>query len=624
MNSTKTKKKTIPKELSAEDNKKFKESAKDNITNLLQMFSDALTPPVTVDLSTWADNNRVLPAISSQESGQWRTSRFPFLKKIQDCLSMDNHCSQVVVMKAAQVGATETAINWMMYLMDANPSPTLYVQKTLDAVDLFNAQRWNPSIEVMNNLVDKMIRDTKLVKIFRGGMLKFGGANSGPSLRSMPIQNLILDEEESYKDNIDDEGSPSQIAIVRTTNFINRKIFRLSTPLIKETSKIEPLYKEGTRERYHVPCPFCKHKDYMRHDRLKYAKLPNGNIDFSTLGLVCVACGALIEEKYKEKMLSEGEWIAENPEAEYPSFHLPILLSPVGFFSWKDYAREWEKANKDNDENLLRVFYNTRMGETYSAIKSKEHSNKYLTRREKYNVPDSIVVITAGADVQENRIEMEVVGWTRNMQSYSLDYHVIMGDTERIDVWNRLKEYIEKNYTNDSGQEIPIACSAIDSGFLASTVYRFCIPLEFRLVYPIKGMPGFGKPILDRPMKRNKEGALLFRVNADESKLKVYNYLRVDNPNEFGYMHYPIDERYNENYFKSLTSETLEKHWSGGAYKLRWTLPEHHRNEALDARVYTMAALNILNLDLKNLTNVITPNFGRVSGKRKKLSTGID
>jgi phage terminase large subunit GpA-like protein len=512
----------------------------------------------------------------------------------------------------------------MMYLMDINPSPTLYVQKTLDAVDLFNAQRWNPSIEVMNNIVDKMTRDTKLVKIFRGAMLKFGGANSGASLRSMPIQNLILDEEESYNNCIDDEGSPSQIAIVRTTNFINRKIFRLSTPLIKETSKIEPLYQAGTRERYHVPCPFCKHTDYMRHDRIKYTKLPNGNVDYKSIGLVCTACGALIEERYKEEMLANGQWIAENPDAEYPSFHLSILLSPIGFFSWKEYVREWEKASSSNDENLLRVFYNTRMGETYSAIKSKEHYNKYIARRESYNVPDSIVVITAGADVQENRIEMEVVGWTRNMQAYSLDYHIIMGSTDRIDVWNMLKEYLEKIYTNDSGVKIPIACAGIDSGFLATTVYKFCLPLEFRLVYPVKGMPGFGKSMLDRPMKRNKDGVFLFRINSDESKLKIYNYLRVEKPEEFGYMHFPIDNRYDENYFKMLTSETLEKIWSGGAYKLKWNLPEHHRNEALDARVYAMGALNILNLDLKNLKNIVTPNFGRVATKKRIASKGID
>jgi len=241
-------------------------------------------------------------------------------------------------MKGAQLAFTEIFLNWAFYTIDHDPGPMLYVQKTLDAIGIFMKQRFDPSVDEMPQMKEKIgtgkvgrgSGDTARVKIFPGGMIRFGGANSAASLRSMPIERLCLDEEDSYEGNIEQEGSPSQLAIARTRNFPNRKIYRISTPTIKETSVIEPLFLGGTQERYYVPCPHCGAMFWIQWKNIKY-----DNHDPETAMLLCEECGVLIEEKYKTQMLAKGQWIAKEPNAPYPSFHISSLYRPYAFYSCK-------------------------------------------------------------------------------------------------------------------------------------------------------------------------------------------------------------------------------------------------------------------------------------------------
>ena len=45
-------------------------------------FMNGIKPDKTLTISQWADNKRQLPKESTAEAGQWRTSRFPFLRQI--------------------------------------------------------------------------------------------------------------------------------------------------------------------------------------------------------------------------------------------------------------------------------------------------------------------------------------------------------------------------------------------------------------------------------------------------------------------------------------------------------------------------------------------------------------
>lgn len=586
-------------------NKIKRKKKKQKKTELYTSYIRALAPNPPLTINEWSDKNRQLPDISSHEAGLWRTSRFPFLKRIMELLSPQSDAEQIVVMKGAQLGFTECSLNWMFYTIDYSPAPMLYVQKTLTDMEVFVKQRFDPSLDEMGTLKENVgtakkgrgSGDTAKIKIFPGGMIRFGGANSAASLRSMPIERLTLDEEDSYEQDIQQEGSPSKLAIRRTANFPNRKIYRLSTPTIKETSVIEPLFEGGTKERFYVPCPHCGHMDWIRWQNIKW-----DNDDPNTALLLCEECGVLIEERYKTQMLSRGEWRAECPDASYYSFHISSLYSPYGFYSWKKAVEEYLEAIRKKDNTLLKTFINTVLGETWSESGRIIKAKTLEARKEVYNaeIPDGVLVLTGQADIQQDRIEAEIVGWGLGMENWGIDFAVFRGDTDKADVWKQLDQYFARTWMTGSGARYPISLAAIDSGYKTKTVYEYCRLREHRNYFPVKGDNGWGKGFIDRPMRKNKFGVWPFRSFTDEIKSTVYSHLQIEDPGP-GYCHWPRKTCYDTNYFKQLTAEYLEKVWSQGRYRLRWVCPEGVRNEVLDIRVLAIAALTILNPQFGNL-----------------------
>lgn len=573
------------------------------INELGLLFARALMPPPELTVDEYADTYRVLPQGSSSEHGRWRTSRFPFLREIMFELSPQSKTQEIVVMKGAQLGFTELAMNLMLYCVEYRPTPVLYLQKTVDAVERFSKQRLTPSIQAMPGasskiLDDKSSSDTIRMKTFPGGVLILGGANSSISLRSMPIEICILDELDSFASDIEEEGDPSEIAIRRTSNFPRRKIYKISTPAIKETSMIEPAYEAGDQRKFYVPCPFCKGMQTIEWHNIKY-KNEHKEIDLKNIYLECIHCHAHIQEKYKTQMLAGGKWIKENPESDIASFFISSLYSPVGFYSWKDAAKLFIKAQKNFSKEQLKVFINTVLGETFSESNKSIHADTLERRKEvyTYEVPHDVLCLTAGVDVQGDRLEMEVLGHGKNMETWSIDYIVLRGDPEQSQVWNDLDKQLSRVWKHENGSDMNISCTAVDSGNMARIVYNFCRTREHQRIFPIKGDDGFGKGYMKRPITKLKEGHVwLFIGYVDEIKSKIYSQLKLEESGA-GYCHFPDNKQvYDEMYFKQLTAERLVtvKNRSTGKNKLVWKLASGRRNEALDCRVYATLALMII------------------------------
>ena len=192
---------------------------------------DAIKPDPTLTVSEWADEYRVLSSVASAEAGRWRTSRTPYLREIMDCLSANSKYDKIVFIKGAQVGGTECGNNWIGYIIDKVPGPTMLVQPTGDMAKDNSKTRIDPLIEETPTLRAK-VREARakdsgnamLMKEFPGGFLGMTGANSPATLRSKPIKNLFLDEVDSYPGDIGGEGDPTQLAIVRTRTFSRRKL----------------------------------------------------------------------------------------------------------------------------------------------------------------------------------------------------------------------------------------------------------------------------------------------------------------------------------------------------------------------------------------------------------------
>jgi phage terminase large subunit GpA-like protein len=229
-------------------------------------FLDGLRPPRRLDPAEWADTHRYLSSVAAAEPGRWRTTRTPYLREIMNRFDPYDKTEEVIFMKGAQIGASETAFNVLGYFVDMDPCPIMYVMPTESTAKRNSKMRLDPMIEASPTLKSKIAdvksRDkgnTILQKDFPGGTLILAGANSASGLRSVPVRVLLLDEVDAFPQDLDGEGSPVDLAKARTRTFANKKIFQLSTPTMEATSRIALEFSQTDQRFYFVPCPHCGH-----------------------------------------------------------------------------------------------------------------------------------------------------------------------------------------------------------------------------------------------------------------------------------------------------------------------------------------------------------------------------
>lgn len=563
-------------------------------------FNAGLKPDPLMNISEWADKYRILSQKASAEPGKWRTSRTPYLKEIMDCLSPYSGIEKVVFMKGAQIGGTEVGNNFLGYIVHLSPGPVMLVMPTVDGAKRTSKTRIDPMFEaipelkgVISNRRSKDASNTTLMKEFQGGVLVLTGANSAIGLRSMPVRYIFLDEIDAYKGDVEGEGDPVNLAIKRTSTFNRRKIFMVSTPTIQGVSRIEYEYEQSDQRHYMVPCPYCNKKQ-----SLKWKQIHFENDDPATATYICEHCGAIIEEHLKTWMLENGIWEKTNPKSIVAGFHLSSLYSPVGWFSWADAVKQFLDAK--NKDNLLKVWVNTVLGETWLEKGEAPEWQILFDKREDYQqeiVPSGGLFLTAGADVQKDRIECEVVAWGRNKESWSVGYFIINGDTAREEVWNELSEFSKRYFEHSSGVMLPISRFAIDSGFATQQVYNWVRKQPINFAMAIKGTDSGVTPLglptrvdLNINGKRLRRGAKVWSVGTSILKSELYQFLRLtqneDESYPAGYCHFP---KYDSEYFKQLTAEQLVTKMVRGYQKREWQ-KTRERNEALDCRVYARAA----------------------------------
>jgi phage terminase large subunit GpA-like protein len=576
-----------------------------------QAAADGALPDPLLTVSEWADRYRTLSQRASAEPGPWRTDRTPYLREIMDCLSPSSPIETVVLMKGAQIGGTECGNNWIGYVVHQAPGPMLAVQPTVDLAKRNSKQRIDPLIEesaVLRDLVsDPRSRDsgnTMLAKEFPGGILVMTGANSAVGLRSMAARYLFLDEVDAYPGDVDGEGDPVNLALARTRTFARRKVFMISTPKVTGRSRIEACFEDSDQRHFWVPCPSCQ-----EFQRLKFAQIrwPKGAPELAVY--VCEHCEAEIENHQKHWMLARGEWrpVAPGP-GKAAGFHLSSLYSPVGWFSWADAALMFAEAQKN--PALLQVFVNTVLGETWALQGEAPDWQRLYDRREDYRigtVPKGGLFLTAGVDIQKDRIEMEVVAWGRGKESWSVDYQVLEGQTAEGAVWQKLTEALNAFYPTASGATMPIGKFAIDSGYATPEVYAWARKYGGARVVVIKGDSRGAAPVsAPSPIEvgpqgnRVRWGIRVWPVNGAMIKEELYRWLRLDRPTEEsgepyppGYCHFP---KYSEEYFKQITAEQLVTRVVKGYRRAEWQ-KTRDRNDALDARCYARAAAAVAGMD---------------------------
>ena len=572
----------------------------------------SLDLPMTV--SEWADRYRVLTSHDSAEPGRWRTSRTPFWREVMDCLSPASPIERVVVMAGAQLGKTSVALNWTGYVVHQAPGPMLFVQPTVEMAKRFSRQRLDPLFEGSPALKD-LVRDprsrdsgnTMLSKEFSGGVLILTGSNSPTGLRSMPVRFLALDEVDAYPASVGEEGDPVNLAMVRTETFraLGRKALLTSTPTIEGASRIDAAYRETDQRKYFVPCVHCGAMAPLTWARVRW---PSGRPWDASV--VCDACGGEMTDRDKPAMLTAGEWraTAAGVDDRAAGFHLSGLYSP--WVRWGDVAAEFDRVH--SNPALLQVFVNTRLGETWKEAGDAPDWQRIYDRRETWRrgtVPAGGLLLTAGVDVQKDRLECSIWAWGREIESWLVDHVIIDGGPESERAWKRLTDLLGERWDCAGGGTMSLSRMAIDAGFDTAAVHAWVRKAGAERVCAVKGIEGFGRtspvsgPTYVDSTERGrkiKRGARFWSVSTSAFKSETYRLLRHDAPADddaypAGYVHIPRDVE--AEWCKQLVAEHLvSTPTRRGFTKMEWALLRP-RNEALDCRVYARAAAWVAGVD---------------------------
>ncbi|HEX8773265.1 MAG TPA: phage terminase large subunit family protein [Pyrinomonadaceae bacterium] len=594
----------------------------DRVGAISRRAKQTAIPLATLSVSAWAENYRHLPRERADQSGRWRNEVVPYLVELMNAVGKPG-ITEIIFVKSSQVGGSEFINNVLGYFIHIEPCPILFVAENEGKAEAWSKESLTPTIRdtpVLRALVGNgKMRDSNNTiegKSFPGGHLAIAWATSPATLSSRPRRVVLMDERDAFQPT--KEGDPARLAEKRTVTFRSRKvIIKVSTPRDRleppkgsppDTPRYSPIeleYENSDKRKYFVPCPHCGEYQTLTWKNAE----GDFNIRWDDEGsildayYVCIK-GCVIEHEHKQEMLARGAWRAEKPCQGRAGFYINELFSP--FVTWGEMAQNFREAKKNQDD--LKVFVNTSLAEGWEDRTEQASVEDLVDRREAYelHIPFGVIVLTAGVDVQGNRLEVEIVGWGLDEESWSLDYRIIEGDPAQAQVWQQLETYLLQKFECEWGGQKGIDAVAVDTGgHHTQMVYKFCRKHAGRRFFAIKGANTPGKPLA--PLKPTIQGyppVRLYTIGTETAKDALANHLMVPEPGP-GYCHFPTertgdDERvyYGENYFKQLRSERPVMH---GNVRVWQKVKAGLRNEALDVRVYAMAARAILNPNIEVL-----------------------
>lgn len=546
-----------------------------------------LIPPPRHALSKWIENDIRLPDGVSALPG--RVNLWPYQRAIADSIG-DPTVPRVSVQKCVRVGYSTLLSGAIGAYIANDPSPIMLLMPTesdcRDVVvsDLEPIFAASPSIAgLLSADTEEAARNTLMSRRFPGGSLKIVAAKSPRNLRRHNVRVLLCDEVDAMESGA--EGSAIALAENRTLSFSNRKIVIGSTPVYEATSHVVRAYRESDQRVFEVPCPECGSLTEIMWQHIEWeTDRPE------TAAFRCPHCNELIPEKHKAAMVAEGDWRVTRPEViGHHGYRLNALVSVLPNASWGQLASEFLNAKKSPDR--LQTFVNTVLGEPWREAAEELDESALASRAESFGlaaIPADVLIVTAGVDVQRDRLEIVFLGHGRD-ETFVLANSVIWGDPAEDDVWAELDELLRSTWTHPNGGTLRVDAAAVDAGDgeMMDRVIAFCRPRFGRRIVAIKGASG-NRPLINASQTK---GSKLFIVGVDGAKTQIINRLSRGQSIRFSA---DLEPRY----YEELASERLVLRYVRGAPTRRWERIPGRRAECLDSTCYAWAVRGLVSLNL--------------------------
>lgn len=602
--------------------------------------------------SQFNEEHRYLPESVTSIPGYIRYDVNPFMREIIDCADVNSPVREVNVKKGVQITYTTLLESIMLYFMaHIKTVPMMYM----------TADKELATARVENNIIP-MLNQSGLADIIRssdegnsrktgktkdhlqwdgGGYMVPFGAQKADKMRSFSIMVMLKDEIDAWAETVGKDGDPDALSDDRCSGYWERrKIYRGSTPLILANSKIQAAYLRGDQRHYHVLCKSCGFPQALRWETVDKKtgvvggfqwEIDNGVLVLESVRYCCQNCGEPHFEHDKELLFSPdggAEWVptARPVEPNIRSYHLPAMYSPIGMQPWYKCVSAYLKgfdpvAKKVKDIGKYQVFYNNILAEPFEVLGTKVRFTQVSGhRRSVYRlgqIPNEyalkhsgsvVLFLTCQVDVHKSNLAVSVMGWTRDMRCYVVDYwrFEVKGDEDDCSeltspVWGRLQKLIEETeYVSDDGKKYRLIVTLIDAGYANDTVTTFC-SVYASGVYPILGRdrPAKNANIKEFTKFETQAGTVGYKIVVDHYKDRLSSVLRRDWVEEAGeqptyHFNAPVD--ITDKQLKELTVESRreKKDPQTGVTTYFWYRPGNAANELWDLLGYGHAAVEIL------------------------------
>ena len=605
---------------------------------------DHLLPPPDVLPSDWAEQNIMIP-VGNAAPGPMRFDAAAYQRGMLNCIT-EPGIERITYMMGAQLGKTVLQQCITAYFIGHDPRSQIWMMPTENDVQTFRSTKLDPMLQANRSIRDRMAKprgregqnNSRLIS-FVGGWLLFSWGGSLTTLRGRSAPVTLADEIDGLPrpaDSEKDEGDQVELLRQRAASFSSTgQVLHVeaSTPTVKGHSRIEKAHDQGDCRKFWIPCQHCGERQVLKWENVTWtgrqldaqgqpdheADAKFDDHDPDTAAYVCAHCGALWDDADRKASVRAGEWIASRPTRGHASFHLSELYSPFRFL--RDVVKSYLAKIKSDSYN---TFVNVSLALTHEEASVSVDPTGLVARAETYaaDAPMGVLYITAGIDMQMDRLECEFVGWGDSEESWSLGYHVLWGDPVGGDVWQDLDDLLATEFVHESGMVMRIGAACMDTGGtsgMTQSAYEYLRGKTGRRLFGIKGYaPSFGAPIVEKVQRKQSGKSArkvdLFRVAVDEGKLIHMRRLAVEKPGP-GYCHLPADRYDLDEWAKQATAEKLRTDYVKGQPRRYWWKPDKARNEATDCRVYATAALKIVQPSFRRLRERLNAYIATKDGK---------
>lgn len=630
----------------------------ENLHSLLAEVATEFNPPKTLFSVDWIPENYYLPALTGF-SGGYQFDRSPYFIGVANALD-DRNIYEVDLMKASQIGWTYFILGYLFARIAGDACPIMGIFAKEKDAKAFHDEKLVPAAQVNSDIVRLMDVSTSRkagnrwdLKNFPGGFLKLVGSNSPGNVKSTSsVGVLFVEEPDDTSDNVADQGDAIGNGEERLKRYTgNKKLIVGGTPAVKGLSKTEARLARSDCRVLPIVCHECHNSHVLDWDNVwwegKDSDEPSCDTEtgeitvqhhdiygFSqpeTAVYICPDCGEHWDDYQRQKNIREtvysaveagdpmAGWVATKPFNGIAGFTgLSELYVCLDGTSLSQVVQEYlsaEKQSDNGDQSMMIKFINQKLGKPYEYKTNAPSTDALEARAEDYTemlVPEGGLIITAGIDVQGDRLAVVIRAWGRGEESWLLYWGELFAKNSVTDltdpVWQELSTLLFSPIMHERGFQMRLGAASIDSsdGNTNDAVYHWVRLNQHRGVLAIKGSSNdYGnREIYSRPRKvdhknktkASKVGLEIHVVGTHKAKDLLFGEkgrlsLLGNGP---GRMHWYKSVR--QDYYSQITAEIKAPHKSMRG-KLIWQCKSGVRNEATDCEGYALHASRYLKIN---------------------------